>query len=185
MRRLSFVATVIALLGAVACGEPETEPPPFATERVLLAAPDLFHELTRAEDPFAAHRPETFLCHPLNGFYVEADQLELDTANCDYLAVGQPALTGASRGTRVFGSVSHFDLTAPEPAVAHLAVTWGDLTLIEASIPIPSPADVLDFELTLAHDLGTSDLVTLHLHNHGQNTYQFGALWLERAAGER
>jgi hypothetical protein len=185
MRCLSFVATAIALLGAGACGEPETEPAPFATERVLLAAPDLFHELTPVEDPFTAHRPETFLCHPLNGFYVEDDYLELDTGNCDYLAVGQPALTGGSGGARVFGSVSHFDLTAAEPAVAHLAVTWGDLTLTEASIPIPSPADVLDFELTLTHDLGSSELVTLHLHNHGQNTYQFGAIWLERAVDQR
>jgi hypothetical protein len=185
MRCFPFVATAIALQGALACSEPQTEPAPFATERVLLAAPDLFRELTTAEDPFTTHRPETFLCHPLNGFYVEEDHLELDTANCDYLAVGQPALTGGSRGARVFGSVSHFDLTAAEPAVAHLAVTWGNLTLTEASIPIPSPADVLDFELTLAHDLAISELVTLHLHNHGQNTYQFGALWLERAADQR
>jgi hypothetical protein len=81
----------------------------------------------------------------------------------------------------VLGSVSHFDLTAPEPSVAHLAVTWGDRTLTEAFVPIPSSADVLDFELELTEELETGTPITLHLHNHGQNTYQFGSLWLERA----
>lgn len=185
MRCLWHVATAVALVGTTACGEAETEPSPGATERVLLAAPDLFHELAPAEDPFLEHRPSAFSCHPLNGFYVEDDYLELDTANCDYFAVGQRALTEGPRGARIFGSVTHFDLTAPEPALAHLAVTWGDLTLTEAHVPIPSSADVLDFELTLPHELGPGELVTLHLHNHGQNTYQFGALWLERAASER
>lgn len=181
--RSSWVALAVAL-SMIGCGEDEMRPGPGVPERVLLAAPDLFHELTLAEDPFAAHRPDSFLCHPLNGFYVEDGQLELNTANCDYFAVGQPALTDGSAGARVFGRVSHFDLTASEPSEAHLAVTWGDLTLTERTIPIPSMADVLDFELELPRDLGTADLVVVHLHNHGQNTYQFGSIWLERAAGK-
>ncbi len=181
--RSSWLAIAVAL-SVSGCGEDEMQPAPAVPERVLLAAPDLFHELTLAEDPFAAHRPGAFLCHPLNGFYVEEGQLELNTANCDYFAVGQPALSGGSAGARVFGSLSHFDLTASEPSEAHLAVTWGDLTLTEVTIPIPSPADVLDFELALPHALGTEDLVALHLHNHGQNTYQFGSIWLEPAAGK-
>lgn len=181
MRRLSLVALSLALASLTACGEPEPESDAGPRERVLLAAADLFHELTLPEDPFVAHRPATPFCHPLNGFYVEQHHLELNTANCDYFAVGQPALAAGARGDRVLGNVSHFDLTASEPSEAHLAITWGDVTLTEVHLVIPGPADVLDFELTLPRALGTSDVVTLHLHNHGQNTYQFGPFWLERA----
>jgi len=177
MHASSVVA--VALAGLVGCGTESPEPEHREPERVLLAAPDLFHELTPAEDPLREHRPATFLCHPLTGFYVEAEDLEVNTGSCAYFAVGQPALIGAAAGDRALGRVRHFDLTAAEPSEAHLAVIWGDVTLTDARLPIPSPAAILEFELTLPHELGSGDLVTLHLHNHGQNTYQFEPLWLE------
>lgn len=174
----SWVAA-IALAPLVGCG---TEPAPAERrqpERVQLTAPELFHELTPSEDPFLEHRPAAFLCHPLTAYYAEAGDLELDTGSCDYFALGQPALVDAAAGDRVLGRLRHFDLTAAEPSEAHLAVTWGAVTLTETRLPIPSPAAIIEFELTLPQRLGTADLVTLHLHNHGQNTYQFEPLWLE------
>lgn len=179
MRALPAVAGALAWL--VGCGTHAAEPAAPEPERVLLTAADGFHDLAPPEDPFPEHRPATFLCHPLTGFHVEGEDLEVDTGSCAYFAAGQPALADAAAGDRVIGRVRHFDLTAAEPSEAHLAVTWDDLTLTDARLPIPSPAAVLEFELTLPHGLTKDDLVTLHLHNHGQNSYQFEPLWLEPA----
>ena len=179
MRATPALASALAWLAA--CSTNAADPEAREPERVLLAPADLFRELAPPEDPFPEHRPAAFLCHPLTGFYVEGGYLEVNTGSCAYFATGQPALAGAAAGDRVVGRVRHFDLTAAEPSEAHLAVTWGDLTLTETRLSIPSPAAVLDFELTLPRDVAQGDLVALHLHNHGQNTYQFEPLWLEPA----
>jgi hypothetical protein len=176
MRGFGLVAVAIAALG---CGG--TEATPRDEERVLLASTDVFRELLAAEDPLFEHRPDPVVCNPLNGFYAEAGELEVSTGHCNYLAVAFVPLTDAKSGNRVTGSVRHFDLTSAEPAEAHLKISWGDVTLIEAHIPVPSPAAVRQFELTLPRDLARDAPLGLHLHNHGQNTYQFESLWLEPA----
>jgi hypothetical protein len=177
MRGLGLVAVAIAVLG---CAGTEATVKPGDPQRVLLASTDVFHELLAAEDPLPEHRPDPVVCNPLNGFYAEDGELEVATGHCNYLAVAFAALTDAQGGDRVTGSVRHFDLTSPEPAETHLRITWGEVTLTEAHIPVPSPAAVRNFELILPRDLGRDEPLGLHLHNHGQNTYQFEALWLER-----
>jgi hypothetical protein len=177
MRGLGLAAVALAVLG---CGATQDEPGPSAPERVLLASTEVFHELPAADDPLAEHRPDPVVCNPLNGFYPEDGELEVATGHCNYLAVAFVALADARGGDRVTGSVRHFDLTSPEPAETHLKLTWGDVTLTEAHIPVPSPAAIRNFELTLPRDLGHDEPLGLHLHNHGQNTYQFESLWLER-----
>jgi hypothetical protein len=173
MRGFGLVVVAIAAQGCAA------EAGPREGERVLLASTDVFHELLAAEDPLFEHRPDPVVCNPLNGFYAEDGELEVSTGHCNYLAVAFVPLTDAKRGNRVTGSVRHFDLTSPEPAEAHLKISWGEVTLIEAHIPVPSPAAVRTFELTLPRDLTRDEPLGLHLHNHGQNTYQFEPLWLE------
>jgi hypothetical protein len=177
MRGLGVVAVAIAVLG---CGGAEAGAEPGMPERVLLTSTDVFHELLASEDPLSEHRPDPVVCNPLRGFYAEDGELEVATGHCNYLAVAFVALTDGTEGDRVTGSMRHFDLTSPLPAETHLQITWGEVSLIEAHISIPSPAAVRNFELTLPRDLGRDEPLRLHLHNHGQNTYQFASLWLER-----
>ncbi len=134
--------------------------------------------VSAADDPLRAHRPEEISCNNLTGWYAEGDMLEVDTGKCNYLALFEPAATSAPTGAIVTTTISHFDLTSVEPAVVHLALLLDETILWERNITIPADGNVLDVSAELHQPVSKGDPVHLHLHNHGQNTYNFGRLWV-------
>lgn len=127
-------------------------------------------------DPLSQHRPPSVECSDLTGWYIEGEQLEIDTGRCNYLALAAPAAVSAPRGATLTAELRHFDLTAPEPAQVHVAILIESGVLWEQNISVPGQANVVDIELELPTDIDEGDTVGLHLHNHGQNNYQFGPL---------
>ena len=131
-------------------------------------------------DPLADHRPDPIECS-IAGWYVENDKLEVDTFACNYVALTQPLLEDVEVGDTLALGLYHFDLLAPEPAVAHVAILI-DGTIVwqrEIEIPggqMPGPAQVYDetFASPIAAPAGAP--LVLHLHNHGQNTWTFDSL---------
>ena len=73
----------------------------------------------------------------------------------------------------------HFDLRAPEPATAHVAVLFGDEVQWELEIPIPSYAYVYTETFQATRALAPGEPIRLHLHNHGQNTWIFSSLYAQ------
>ena len=136
--------------------------------------------LEAQDDPFAAHRPAEIICNNLTGYYREESSLEVSTAHCNYLSLVEPAHVSARAGDVVTTEISHFDLTAPEPATAHVALFAGPHVLFEQDVEIPGPAQVISVSVALPADIEPGELVGIHLHNHGQNTWNFGPLVLER-----
>jgi len=92
--------------------------------------------------------------------------------------IEQPALASGAIGDHVKGSITHFDLTAPEPAMAHLAVLIHDRVIFERMIAVPGPADVFSFDEILTAPFENGEPVYLHVHNHGQNNWRFYDLTL-------
>lgn len=173
MRRVMWLAVVATTLG---CGSGESaeekapEPMARAADFVLLG---------EAEDPLAAHRPQEVTCSELTGWGVEDDVLEVDTTRCNYLAVGAPARIDVAAGRTLTTQVAYFELTAPEPAMAHVALLVNGRTLWEREVAVPGPADVISVTAELAEDVAAGAPVVWHLHNHGRNNWRLADVFVE------
>lgn len=165
----------LLLLGVLVggCGGDEEAPAP----RVVVEVADL--ELLPAEvDPLAEHRPEQVVCSDLTGWALEGDLLEIDTARCHYFAAAAPARVGGSPGEKFEAELFHFDLTAPEPATAHVALLVGERVVWEREIPVPGPGDVYPISVELEESFAEGTPVGWHLHNHGQNNWRLSDVTL-------
>jgi hypothetical protein len=123
-----------------------------------------------ALDPLESEQPAELECG-IAGFFVERDELEIDSSRCNYLLAEHPALLDLPSGREVHMELRHFDLSAPEPAQVHIAILFGDDLQWETELPIPSPANVLDVRFQTTRALVKNEPIRVHLHNHGQNTY--------------
>lgn len=169
-----IVAGTCLLLVAGGC---EGDPADGAKNEDLVLAPLTQLTFVAAEDdPLVSHRPEVIDCNTLVGWTIEEGLLEVNTAACNYLSLSEPAFVPAPSGARVTTRISHFDLTAPEPAEAHLALFVKETLLWETRIAVPSSAEVLDVNVELPGDVAKGDPIGFHLHNHGQNTWNIEPL---------
>ena len=124
-------------------------------------------------DPLPDHQPAMIKCG-LSGWFVEAGSLEVDTANCNYLSIEHPAAEAVPAGTEIELELGHFDLLAPEPATAHVALLFESELQWEDFIDIPGPGNLERSRFRATRDLAAGESIRLHLHNHGQNTWLFG-----------
>ena len=152
---------------------------PTEGELEALALPMLWMPVAEDADPLALHRPADVNC-PLGAWLLEPLGLEVNTQTCNYASFAQPSLVEVVPGARIVGSLYYFDLIAAEPATAHVALFIGAALIWEQEIAIPGPANAftIDVPADLAAPMGTP--VNFHLHNHGQNSWTFGALKVER-----
>jgi hypothetical protein len=126
-------------------------------------------------DPLASHQPPLVNC-PASSAFVEFDAFEVDTTRCNYVLAQNPSLLSVPAGTTMKLSLLHYDLLAPEPAEAHLAIFFGDALQWEMRIPIPSDGKAIDVEFVTTRALAAGEPIRYHLHNHGGNTYLLFAL---------
>lgn len=123
-----------------------------------------------AEDPLASHRPPDASCDP-SSIAVEYEGVEISTADCSYAQLIQPARVDVVAGQTARIVAWHQDLVAEEDAEAHIAVLAGSTVIWEKEVEIPSLAQSWDEELVFTDDVGVGERLTLHLHNHGSNTW--------------
>lgn len=127
-------------------------------------------------DPLFAHRPSSIECSNLSGWYRERDVLEVDTGHCNYFSVTEPAATTAKEGDELVLELSHYDLTSPEPAEAHFAIWVDERVIAEETWDIPREASVEQITVPLTLEIPEGTPVGLHLHNHGQNSWQLSPI---------
>ena len=150
-------------------------PPPAELVQAPLLDDEPWRAYPASEDPLPTHQPSQIDCGA-GGFYVERQQLEIDTSYCNYLLAEHPSRLSIAANTEVSIELSHYDLTAPEPTTAHAALLFGDDVVWETFIDIPAAADVLHATVRSPHALAAGQPVRLHLHNHGQNNYALGPI---------
>lgn len=126
--------------------------------------------VSEADDPVADHRPADVDCE--HGWQAEGSTLEVDTAICAYLALGQPLTAKLPRGTRLTGGVSHDTLIADGLEEGHFGLWLGGERLWEVFVDIPGPADFHAFDVTLEQPVEAGAELVYHLHNHGVNSYR-------------
>jgi len=177
---------LVAVLAAAGCDE-RAEPPSGDSgapdprcdggDVTRLLAPEQWRAAA-TPDPLEAHRPSLVECSPIAGWYPEDDALEVDTGRCNYVDLTQPVDVSGTGRRRLRGSITHFDLVAPEPTAAHVAMLLDGMVLWERDIPIPSPANSFTLDVSLQASTCSDAELRLHLHNHGQNTWVVGPLTL-------
>lgn len=146
---------------------------------VDLVKPTLWQPQPAADDPLPAHRPDTVDCQLGIGWLVEETGFEVNTGACNYASFVQPTLVPVVRGAQISLDFYHFDLVAPEPATAHIAVLVGDHVIFEREIAIPGKAGVYPVDLVADFELPAGAPAVVHLHNHGQNTWTVASLQVE------
>lgn len=128
-----------------------------------------------AVDPLKSHQPLEIKCFE-SATYVEYGAFEVDTTRCNYLLAYTPALRAVPAGTVLRFNLLHYDLLAPQPAEAHVALLFGNELQWEQTIPIPAAGDQVETTFRSTVALSFQDPIRLHLHNHGGNTYLLVAL---------
>jgi hypothetical protein len=132
-------------------------------------------------DPLPSHQPDPIMCN-IAGWFVERGSLEVSTGNCNYVLVEHPAQLSVPKGGSVKLELVHFDLEAPEPAMAHVALFFGDDLQWELTVPIPSLAYVYKETFQATRALKPGEPIRFHLHNHGQNTWLLDSLYAQAPA---
>lgn len=169
-----WISAGFLLAAITGCG---SSPPPSAEETWVGLVPlSHFAPLAADDDPLEGHRPATVDCNDLVGWYLEGDALEIDTGACNYLALGAAAQVAVPKGAPISTTISHYDLTSDLPASAHIALLLNDAVLWQETIAVPTSAGVLELNVPAPVAVEIGDVVSLHLHNHGQNSYKFQSL---------
>jgi len=158
----------LTLLGPIACrgATVPRDPGP-------LVDPTAWEWVDAADDPFD-DRPDDVSC-PEDAWPLEVigpdDSLSVDTADCDYLTVRQPALIAVEPGDALFMRLWHYELDASSAATAHAALWFGGALSWEDEVSIPSESGMLAPEWEAGAAVAAGDDVYFHLHNHGANSY--------------
>lgn len=155
----------------------DPEPEPIAPSWVTLVRYDAWTGVARDVDPFVTDEAVVPTCSG-PGFYPEPELswLEIDTGECSWVTIEAAAATPVERQNRLRLVVSHYDLTAPEPAQAELELRFDNCEAWSKTVDIPGAAAVYTEEFELPCASAEGDTVFFHLHNHGQNTWQLQEL---------
>lgn len=141
--------------------------------RVTLVEHHLWTRLEPADDPFT-DAPEVVDCRDYATIAQELGQepvFDVETGFCNYVTVQQPALEAVAAGSTIKVRLWHFDLLAPQPAEAHVAVTVDGEPILDERVPIPAQGGLIVRELPIPRDIARGAPVLFHLHNHGANSW--------------
>ena len=144
--------------------------------RVSLIEAQAWDITSRSADNHAEFRPAQIDCPRGTGWLIEDDELEIRTANCNYLSLTQQSLLSMSAGTALELTVSHSPLDFNAPSEANWAISIGGTVIWEKRIPIPSDSQIIREQLQLPMDVTAGDDIVVHLRNHGNNAYTVHSL---------
>lgn len=175
---------IVGMGTAAACSSACSEAP--RVERPL-SSWETLAAVEADRDPYSSHRPDSVDCNPLTGWFVEGDgrdaELEIDTAHCNYAGLTQVTTNEVKAGEHITATLSFFELTSPVPARAHFAIHAAGMELFSREFELPGPADVIDLDIVAREAISEGTPLTIHLHNHGQNTWNLTSLWV--GSGDR
>jgi hypothetical protein len=137
---------------------------------------DSWQTISTDGDPLPEHRPDTVEC-PDDSYGTETlnnDQtLTIDTGNCNYFAGRQQTLGPIEEGDQLRARIWHFELTANAPATAHAALLIDGNIVWEKNVEIPAESSLYAPEWTAETSYPEGTPVVFHVHNHGNNSWNF------------
>lgn len=184
-------ALAAALLLAAGCGATDSgggdggdgnldSCPRTLTRDLPLLTHDQWKRVTSAEDPMGSHKPANYRCAPgshiVEGWTAETKAVEVDTRDCNYIALTHPIAHPICKGDTLSVSAWHLNLTAAKKATAHFALFLGKDLLWETRVPIPQQAKSYSPRIAARKGYPKGTRLLWHLHNHGTNVWTFHQL---------
>lgn len=175
---LLWIANLGLLAVATLAGGCSADTSADASETVGLPDYRDWLETTADQDPLVAHRPPGGIW--CTGVWVEAEQLEMITSQCNYASRTAVLLEPIQPGTVLQGTLGHEQLapTQGETAIAHAAVAIGQRIVWEQEVQVPAEPSFIDIEVELDEGADAGEPITIHLHNHGLNHYTWSPFTL-------
>lgn len=169
MHHRAFLLTLLVGVALCAgCGEDEGPCTPTA-----LIDPQAWTSVALDEDPFAGDRSEGVVCDE-EGIKIEdfggETSLAVETRLCAFATVHQPTVADLGTCERILVRMWYFELLAPEPSEAHLALATDAGTIWEKTLPIPGPSGLI-YESVPVDALPAGSELYWHVDNHGTNSY--------------
>lgn len=144
----------------------------------LVASADAWVPTQPASDPWPEHRPAAISCTP-ESIYLDHGSLGMYTGECNYVSLVQPSKVQLQAGQRLMFVLWHDRLASLEElATAHMALHVGDSLVWQIELPIPSYADIYQVAAIVPDDRPAGTPISLHLHNHGFNSWNFAPIEL-------
>jgi hypothetical protein len=146
---------------------------PDGAARTPLISSERWTVLDAAEDPFG-DRPDVVDCAvtAVGPELLGTERvLGINTGACNYVTVIQPILRAVQPGETIKVRLWHFELDAPEPAEAHVAVFIDGVALLEQRVAIPQPGGLITQSVRADRVWKVGAPAVLHLHNHGANSW--------------
>lgn len=114
-------------------------------------------------------------CRP-RAAHPEAGFVEIDTEICDWVSISAPLRSPIRRGDRLEFLFFHTALVAPEPTQATVGLMIGEVIVWELALEVPAATDFYEVQVDDPPRARRETAATLHVHNHGANSYRFGQL---------
>ncbi len=176
-------AGALMALVFLGCGTESQPLPP--REIVSIAEPEGWAPVPPAQDVYVDRRPSPVRCEPELGYtvedYIGQQVFKVDTGWCNFITVEQGALVDLRADEIIDLKVWHFELSAPEPAQALLALAIDGESVWEQSVAIPGDAGLIETVIELTRDYPEGAELQFHVDNHGENNWML--FRLEREPG--
>ena len=134
---------------------------------------------SRDEDPFHALIPQDnmsdlsceSMAHGVEEVSPGVWSYSIETDRCHWLTIKQGSRRSIHAGDRVKLKVWHFELHAPQHAVAHVGLATNKEVLMIAEEVIPQEGRMLKLEAEFTRDLAIGEPIYFHVDNHGANSW--------------
>jgi len=173
----SYLVAILvgSAVSAAGCGDDAETSSPGETIAISLVAPR-WSATAPEDDPFEAVTGRVSNQCSAWQPVVEGSILEFSTRACDAMTVEAPLGVNLPAGTTLQLETTHAILTADAPSTGYLGLAIGDEVLVERDVPIPGPASAYTNAVVIERAASASDLIRLHVSNHGPNSWRFVSL---------
>ena len=106
--------------------------------------------------------------------------LEVETSECSGTAVSHPTGGVLKSGDKVSFILWHLPLVKPDVSMAQLGIALDGVAVWSMDVSLPAEATVYQSEFFVPADLGRPQTLTVHVDNHGSNSWRFYTFEYER-----
>ncbi len=177
-----LVLLLLACTGGDKTSQDTTEgpdPDPATVPGLRLAA-DAWARLDGDDDPYRVEGDDEVECSPL-GWKSESGFFEIESDYCAKATWAQPLLGDVAAGDTLEFVFWHLDLWADPPYRATLEMAIEGEAIWHYEVDVPSSENVLQVEVLVPVSVAEGATATLHLDNHGVNSWRVGEVSLVAA----
>ena len=175
--RPGFQVALLCALTLAACTNTSSSREPECTawdEPAVIASATLWQPVPIEEDPFVGiTHGDPVRCQPEHyGAELEDETLwfGIDTVDCGYLTLEQPALEALCPGDVIALQLWHFTLSGGDDFEVALSF-GGDGPDVQQTIAVPTDGVLVQTDWTVDRPIAKGQAVIFHLSNHGSNSW--------------